>query len=286
MLPLLSADEKKKAEARLAVFMRAKNSTQLIAKLPAEAQAEWGVAMQMAQALRRQKKDEEAWKILLAEPDGDRARQARRLVGGAARQRLRRAQARQAQARLRPGARPRQPVRQRRQGCSLPGRLAGAAPSARCQAGARPLPDAGQDGRRSAEQGARPLLAGPHASRRWEMRPRRKQPSARPPSSSTPSTVSSPAWSSIRRRPPSSCSRPPRRPARRLPASTASTRSGRPSSPARPVSTPRLVRAFLNHLRYHLTSEAEVAMLAHLANALGDHADGRAHRQERRRART
>ena len=68
MLPLLSADEKKKAEARLAVFMRAKNSSQLIAKLPAEAQAEWGVAMQMAQALRRQKKDEEAWKILLAEP--------------------------------------------------------------------------------------------------------------------------------------------------------------------------------------------------------------------------
>jgi soluble lytic murein transglycosylase len=68
MLPLLSADEKKKAEARLAVFMNAKNSGQLIAKLPPEAQAEWGVAMQMAQALRRQKKDEEAWKILLAEP--------------------------------------------------------------------------------------------------------------------------------------------------------------------------------------------------------------------------
>jgi len=68
MLPLLSAEERKKAEARLAVFTQAKNSTQLIAKLPAEAQAEWGVAMQMAQALRRQKKDEEAWKILLAEP--------------------------------------------------------------------------------------------------------------------------------------------------------------------------------------------------------------------------
>jgi soluble lytic murein transglycosylase len=48
MLPLLSADEKKKVEARLAVFTGAKNSSQLIAKLPAEAQAEWGVAMQMA----------------------------------------------------------------------------------------------------------------------------------------------------------------------------------------------------------------------------------------------
>src|SRR6185503_17946737 len=68
MLPLLSVGEKKKAEARLAVFMNAKNSGQLIAKLPPEAQAEWGVAMQMAQALRRQKKDEEAWKIMLAEP--------------------------------------------------------------------------------------------------------------------------------------------------------------------------------------------------------------------------
>jgi peptidoglycan lytic transglycosylase len=68
MFPLLSPEEKKKAEARLAVFLHAKNSGQLIAKLPPEAQAEWGVAMQMAQALRRQKKDEEAWKIMLAEP--------------------------------------------------------------------------------------------------------------------------------------------------------------------------------------------------------------------------
>ena len=31
-----------------------------------------------------------------------------------------------------------------------------------------------------------------------------------------------------------------------------------------------LARAFLSHLRYHLKSEAEVAMLAHLAEALGD----------------
>src|SRR5581483_6118652 len=31
-----------------------------------------------------------------------------------------------------------------------------------------------------------------------------------------------------------------------------------------------LVRAFLNHLRYHLKTEAEVAMVAHLAEALGD----------------
>lgn len=68
MLPLLSADERKKAEARLAVFMRAKNSGALLAKLPPEAHAEWGVHMQKAQELRRQNKDEEAWKLQLAEP--------------------------------------------------------------------------------------------------------------------------------------------------------------------------------------------------------------------------
>jgi soluble lytic murein transglycosylase len=69
VIPLLSAAEKKKAEARLAVFLRAKNSRQLMAKLPAEAVAkEWGLAVQKAQMLRRQNKNEAAWKILLAEP--------------------------------------------------------------------------------------------------------------------------------------------------------------------------------------------------------------------------
>jgi soluble lytic murein transglycosylase len=62
--------EKKKAEARLAVFLRAKNAHQLIAKLPKEAlTSEWGLAFHRAQALRRQNKDEEAWKILLDEPE-------------------------------------------------------------------------------------------------------------------------------------------------------------------------------------------------------------------------
>jgi soluble lytic murein transglycosylase len=66
----LSAPEKKKAQARLAVFLRAKNSHQLIARLPPDALAkEWGLAVQRAQALRRQNKDEEAWKVLLAEPE-------------------------------------------------------------------------------------------------------------------------------------------------------------------------------------------------------------------------
>jgi soluble lytic murein transglycosylase len=66
----LSAGEKKKAEARLAVFLRARNANQLLAKLAPEAVAkEWGLAFHKAQALRRQDNDEAAWKILLAEPE-------------------------------------------------------------------------------------------------------------------------------------------------------------------------------------------------------------------------
>src|SRR5262249_8541989 len=54
----LSAPEKKKAEARLAVFLHAKNAQQLLAKLGPEAVAnEWGLAVHQAQALRRQNKD-------------------------------------------------------------------------------------------------------------------------------------------------------------------------------------------------------------------------------------
>jgi soluble lytic murein transglycosylase len=68
-IALLSEEEKKTAEARLAVFLRAKNSQKLMSKLPAHSQADWGLAVQKAQALRRQKKEEEAWKILLAEPE-------------------------------------------------------------------------------------------------------------------------------------------------------------------------------------------------------------------------
>src|SRR5262245_48440937 len=69
MLPLLSEPEKKAAEARLAVFLRAKNSQALLAKLPPTTAPDWGLAVQKAQALRRQNKEEEAWKILLTEPE-------------------------------------------------------------------------------------------------------------------------------------------------------------------------------------------------------------------------
>src|SRR5581483_1730308 len=71
VIALLSEEEKKKAQARLAVYLRAKNSAQLLSKLPdhGHAESDWGLAVQRAQALRRQKKDAEAWKILLAEPE-------------------------------------------------------------------------------------------------------------------------------------------------------------------------------------------------------------------------
>jgi len=72
VIALLSPEEKKKAEARLAVFLRAKNSAGLVAKLPAHSKADWGLVVQKAQALRRQNKDEEAWKLLLElEPADD-----------------------------------------------------------------------------------------------------------------------------------------------------------------------------------------------------------------------
>ena len=70
VIALLPEAEKKKAEARLAVFLKSKNSNQLLNKLPPLAlKTEWGLAIQKAQALRRQNKNEEAWKILLTEPE-------------------------------------------------------------------------------------------------------------------------------------------------------------------------------------------------------------------------
>ncbi len=75
-IALLSGPEKKTAEARLAMYLRAKNWQRLLAKLPKHSHADWGLAVQKAQALRRQKKEEAAWKILLAEraEDGEGAR--------------------------------------------------------------------------------------------------------------------------------------------------------------------------------------------------------------------
>jgi soluble lytic murein transglycosylase len=70
VIALLPESEKKKAEARLAVYLKAKNSDKLMSKLPPLAlKTDWGLAIQKAQALRRKNKHEEAWKILLSEPE-------------------------------------------------------------------------------------------------------------------------------------------------------------------------------------------------------------------------
>jgi soluble lytic murein transglycosylase len=66
----LSAEEKAKAEARLAVFLRTKEADRLLARLPKTQQKDWGLTVQKAQALRRQKHEDRAWELLLGEsPD-------------------------------------------------------------------------------------------------------------------------------------------------------------------------------------------------------------------------
>jgi soluble lytic murein transglycosylase len=70
VIPLLAEPERKKAEARLAIFLRAKLAGQLLSGLPAEAEGEtdWGLAYQKVQHFRRLGQHEEAWKILKAAP--------------------------------------------------------------------------------------------------------------------------------------------------------------------------------------------------------------------------
>jgi soluble lytic murein transglycosylase len=68
IVPLLSTPEQKKAEARIAVLLGKKSAPKLMAALPADTTADWGLAFQRVQLLRQQKKSEEAWKILLTAP--------------------------------------------------------------------------------------------------------------------------------------------------------------------------------------------------------------------------
>lgn len=71
ILPHLSEPERKKAEARIAVFLKAKFAAQMLAALPADVEGEpvdWGLAYQKVQHYRRVKQDEDAWKILRSAP--------------------------------------------------------------------------------------------------------------------------------------------------------------------------------------------------------------------------
>lgn len=69
LIPLLSPAEQKKAKARLAVFLRSSSAKTLLADLPADARAiDYGLLFHRIQQLRRQGRKEEAAKLLLAAP--------------------------------------------------------------------------------------------------------------------------------------------------------------------------------------------------------------------------
>lgn len=70
VIPLLSEPERRKAEARLAIFLKAKLAGQLLAALPAEPEGttDWGLAYQKVQHYRRIGEFAEAWKILKSAP--------------------------------------------------------------------------------------------------------------------------------------------------------------------------------------------------------------------------
>jgi soluble lytic murein transglycosylase len=71
VMPLLAADERQKADARLALFLRGKTGAQLLAALPADAGGEatdWGLAYQRVQHLRDTGKMDEVQKILTGAP--------------------------------------------------------------------------------------------------------------------------------------------------------------------------------------------------------------------------
>ncbi len=72
VLPFLSELERKKAEARLAIYLRQPNADALLAALPADAAttpvADWGFAFQLVQWHRRAGRHDAAWKILIDAP--------------------------------------------------------------------------------------------------------------------------------------------------------------------------------------------------------------------------
>ncbi|HXF54432.1 MAG TPA: lytic transglycosylase domain-containing protein [Hyphomicrobiaceae bacterium] len=72
MIPLLSKVEQQKAQARLAVFLRAANAQKMMNALAGKSAEDWGMTFQRAQMLRRANKGAEAWQLLLSAPtDGE-----------------------------------------------------------------------------------------------------------------------------------------------------------------------------------------------------------------------
>lgn len=68
LLPLLSEAERRKGEARLAVYLRSSEARRLMDALPADARPDWGLALSRIQLLRRTKQYGAAAKLLLSAP--------------------------------------------------------------------------------------------------------------------------------------------------------------------------------------------------------------------------
>lgn len=68
LIPLLAPNDRKKAQARLAVFSRSKGSLTRVAKYAKEKPVDWGLTYHYIQALRRAKKYDAAAKLLLSAP--------------------------------------------------------------------------------------------------------------------------------------------------------------------------------------------------------------------------
>lgn len=68
IIPLLPESERAKAEARLAVYLRSESAAKMMAALTADEKADWGLAFQRAQLMRRQNRSSEAIKIVLSAP--------------------------------------------------------------------------------------------------------------------------------------------------------------------------------------------------------------------------
>ncbi len=68
MIPLLTAKERKKAQARLAVFSRSKSGLKRVSKFSKQKPVDWGLNFHRIQALRRAKKYDAAAKLMLAAP--------------------------------------------------------------------------------------------------------------------------------------------------------------------------------------------------------------------------
>lgn len=68
VIALLPEAEQRKAQARLAVFLHASNASQLMAALPGDGGGDWGFTFHKAQQLRRARKYDEAARMVLSAP--------------------------------------------------------------------------------------------------------------------------------------------------------------------------------------------------------------------------